>query len=105
LELIDELQESFKKALGELEEFDLEEIERDLIEKFDDILDPTFQSAPHSFFRIQPLLTASLRKFSAPSSVSLDIEQHCCPFVNATNAAASAAAAEANVAAPTHSFK
>jgi len=38
LELIDELQESFKNVLGELEELDLEEIERDLSEKFDDIL-------------------------------------------------------------------
>jgi len=38
LELIDELQESFKKVLGELEELDFEEIESDLSEKFDDIL-------------------------------------------------------------------
>jgi len=38
LELIDELQESFKKVLSELEELDLEEIESDLSEKFDDIL-------------------------------------------------------------------
>jgi len=38
LELIDELQESFKKVIGELEELDLEEIESDLSEKFDDIL-------------------------------------------------------------------
>jgi len=38
LELIDELQESFKKVLGELEELYFEEIESDLSEKFDDIL-------------------------------------------------------------------
>jgi len=38
LELIDELQESFKKVLGELEELDFEEIECGLSEKFDDIL-------------------------------------------------------------------
>jgi len=38
LELIDELQVSFKKVLGELEELDFEEIESDLSEKFDDIL-------------------------------------------------------------------
>jgi len=38
LEFIEELQESFKKVLGELEEFDFEEIESDLSEKFDDIL-------------------------------------------------------------------
>jgi len=38
LELIDELQESFKKVLGELKELDFAEIESDLSEKFDDIL-------------------------------------------------------------------
>ncbi|XP_070075579.1 uncharacterized protein [Drosophila takahashii] len=38
LELIDELQGTFKKVLGELEELDFEEIESDLSEKFDDIL-------------------------------------------------------------------
>jgi len=38
LELIDELQESFKKVLAELKEWDLEEIESDLSEKFDEIL-------------------------------------------------------------------
>jgi len=38
LELIDELQESFKKVLGELEELDFEEVESDLSEKFDYIL-------------------------------------------------------------------
>jgi len=38
LELIDELQESFKKVLGELEELDFEETESDLSEKFVDIL-------------------------------------------------------------------
>jgi len=38
LELIDELQESFKRVLGEFEELDFEEIESDLSEKFDDIL-------------------------------------------------------------------
>jgi len=38
LELIDELQESFKKVLSELEELNFEEIESDLSEKFDDIL-------------------------------------------------------------------
>jgi len=38
LELIDELQESFKKVVSELEELDFEEIESDLSEKFDDIL-------------------------------------------------------------------
>jgi len=38
LELIDELQESFKKVLGELEKLDFEEIDRDLSEKYDDIL-------------------------------------------------------------------
>jgi len=38
LELIDELQESFKKVLGELEELDFDEIESYLSEKFDDIL-------------------------------------------------------------------
>jgi len=38
LELIDEVQESFKKVLGELEELDFEEIESGLSEKFDDIL-------------------------------------------------------------------
>jgi len=38
LQLIDELQESFQKVLRELEELDIEEIESDLSEKFDDIL-------------------------------------------------------------------
>jgi len=38
LELFDELQESFEKVLGELEELDFEEFESDLSEKFDDIL-------------------------------------------------------------------
>jgi len=38
LELIDELQESFKNVLGKLKELDFEEIESDLSEKFDDIL-------------------------------------------------------------------
>jgi len=61
LELIDELQESFKRVLGELEELDFEEIESDF------------------------LLTASLRKFSAPSSVSLDIGQHCCSHLSFQN--------------------
>jgi len=37
LELIDELQESFKKVLGKLEELNFEKIESDLSEKFDDI--------------------------------------------------------------------
>jgi len=78
LELIDELKESFKKVLGEPEELDFEKMESDLREKFDDIL-VILKSLPHSFFRTQLLLTASLRECSAPSSVSLDIGQHCCP--------------------------
>jgi len=35
---VPEVQESFKKVLGEIEELDFEEIESDLSEKFDDIL-------------------------------------------------------------------
>jgi len=89
LELIDELQESFKKVLGELEELDFEEIEIDLSKRFNDIFvilklsvraeisKRASQLLSHSTFAdgITPGVLS-------PSSVSLDIGQHCCPYLS-----------------------
>jgi len=86
MELIDELQESFKKVLGELEELDFEEIESDLSGKFDDIL-VILKSSVRSEIskRASQLLSHSTFADAitpgvfGPSGVSLDIGQHCCP--------------------------
>jgi len=80
LELFDEPQASFKNFLGELEELDFEEIQSDLCEKFDDILvilKSSVRSKISQLLRTEILLTASLREFSAPSSVRLDMGQQC----------------------------
>jgi len=66
---------SFKSLLKRC--LDFEEIESDLSEKFDDIL-VILKSSVRSEILLLLLLTTSLREFSAPSSVSLDIGQHCC---------------------------